>query len=225
MLVSRDLVVVNLNLLNMYRSIQQFLETLDINKISADRKKALEAFIQFIAGKLKNKEAINLNFICTHNSRRSHFSQIWAQTIAEFLAIKSVKSYSGGTEATAVYPSVLRAFQNIGFFVGRLSENENPVSFLKYADDASPIVCFSLVKRPLRSLKVAAVPVVVAAVAAAAAVAVVAAVPVAVAVVAVAASLPVPSTKPTASPVVAVLAKDSVAAGARPELRLSRHII
>ena len=145
MLVSRDLVVVNLNLLNMYRSVQQFLETLDINKISADRKKALEAFIQFIAGKLKNKEAINLNFICTHNSRRSHFSQIWAQTIAEFLAIKSVKSYSGGTQATAVYPSVLRAFQNIGFFVGQLSENKNPVSFLKYADDASPIVCFSKV--------------------------------------------------------------------------------
>ncbi|ADF51108.1 probable arsenate reductase [Zunongwangia profunda SM-A87] len=129
----------------MYRSIQQFIENLDITKISEDRKINLEDFIGFIAQKLKSKETVNLNFICTHNSRRSHFSQIWAQTIAEFLGIKTIKSYSGGTEATAVYPSVLKAFQSVGFSLGRLSENENPVSFLKYADDAPPIVCFSKV--------------------------------------------------------------------------------
>lgn len=129
----------------MYRSIQQFIENLDIAKISEDRKINLEDFIGFIAQKLKSKETVNLNFICTHNSRRSHFSQIWAQTIAEFLAIENINSFSGGTEATAVYPSVLNAFQNIGFAVGRLSENENPVSFLKYAADAPPIVCFSKV--------------------------------------------------------------------------------
>ena len=129
----------------MYRSIQQFIENLDITKISEDRKINLEDFIGFIAQKLKSKETVNLNFICTHNSRRSHFSQIWAQTIAEFLGIKTIKSYSGGTEATAVYPSVLKAFQSVGFSLGRLSENENPVSFLKYADDPPPIVCFSKV--------------------------------------------------------------------------------
>ncbi|HCV83306.1 MAG TPA: protein-tyrosine-phosphatase, partial [Zunongwangia profunda] len=108
----------------MYRSIQQFIENLDITKISEDRKINLEDFIGFIAQKLKSKETVNLNFICTHNSRRSHFSQIWAQTIAEFLGIKTIKSYSGGTEATAVYPSVLKAFQSVGFSLGRLSENE-----------------------------------------------------------------------------------------------------
>ena len=127
----------------MYRSIQQFIENLDITKISEDRKINLEDFIGFIAQKLKSKETVNLNFICTHNSRRSHFSQIWAQTIAAFLAIENMNSFSGGTKATAVYPSVLKAFQNIGFSLGQLAENKNPVSFLKYADDASPILCFS----------------------------------------------------------------------------------
>jgi len=127
----------------MYNAIQKFIASLDTTAISEDRKKALNVFVSFLTEKLQKREPINLNFICTHNSRRSHFSQIWAQTISEFLGIKSIKSYSGGTEATAVYPSVLKAFQSVGFAVGQLSENENPVSFLKFAEDTLPILCFS----------------------------------------------------------------------------------
>jgi len=129
----------------MYNAIQEFIDALDINKISEDRKKALQGFVSFIAEKLQKQEPINLNFICTHNSRRSHFSQIWAQTIAEYLGLKDVRSYSGGTEATAVYPSVLKAFQSIGFSVGKLSEDKNPVCYLKFAEDALPIISFSKV--------------------------------------------------------------------------------
>ena len=38
-------------------------------------------------------QAIRLNFICTHNSRRSHLSQIWAQTMAAYYNIKNVNDY------------------------------------------------------------------------------------------------------------------------------------
>ncbi|WBL22905.1 arsenate-mycothiol transferase ArsC [Zunongwangia sp. HRR-M8] len=129
----------------MYNSVQQFITSLDITTISEERKKALEVFIRFIAEKIKNKETVNLNFICTHNSRRSHFSQIWAQTIADYLSLKNVNSYSGGTEATAVYSSVLKTFEHVGFSVGHLSEEKNPFYFLKFSEDALPILSFSKV--------------------------------------------------------------------------------
>jgi arsenate reductase len=35
--------------------------------------------------KASNQEEIRLNFICTHNSRRSHLSQVWAQTASSIL--------------------------------------------------------------------------------------------------------------------------------------------
>ncbi|MCB0730777.1 MAG: protein-tyrosine-phosphatase, partial [Ignavibacteriae bacterium] len=54
------------------------------HEIPTERKKLLNQFAQYISGKLKSDEEINLIFICTHNSRRSHMSQIWAQTSAEY---------------------------------------------------------------------------------------------------------------------------------------------
>ncbi|MDN3595391.1 protein-tyrosine-phosphatase [Zunongwangia endophytica] len=127
----------------MYPKIKEFLASLNLDEVSDSRKNQLQPFVDFLTENLSNKEQINLNFICTHNSRRSHFSQIWAQTIAEFLGFNKLQCYSGGTEATAVYTSVLDVFQDSGFSVEKLSDNQNSVSYLKFASDASPIICFS----------------------------------------------------------------------------------
>jgi arsenate reductase len=84
-----------------------------------------------------------LNLICTHNSRRSHLSQIWAQTAAYYFGIKNVFCYSGGTEATAMFSKVAETLQNTGFKIQKLSEGNNPVYAIKFAQNQLPIIAFS----------------------------------------------------------------------------------
>jgi arsenate reductase (thioredoxin) len=113
------------------------------DNISEERKAILQSLISFIQSKKDQNDTIRLNFICTHNSRRSHLSQIWAATMAYHFGVKNVFCYSGGTEATAMFPKVAETLATQGFKVLKLSENQNPVYAIKYAEDETPIVCFS----------------------------------------------------------------------------------
>lgn len=112
-------------------------------EITFERKNILQPLIDFIQLKVKNQEDIRLNFICTHNSRRSHLSQIWAQTAAHYYGIKNVFCYSGGTEATALFPKVTETLKNTGFKIQKLSEGNNPVYAIKFAENESPVIGFS----------------------------------------------------------------------------------
>jgi len=119
--------------------------TLSFNfeEITFERKNILQPLIDFIQLKVKNQEDIRLNFICTHNSRRSHLSQIWAQTAAHYYEIKNVFCYSGGTEATALFPKVAETLKNTGFKIQKLSEENNPVYAIKFAENGYPVIGFS----------------------------------------------------------------------------------
>lgn len=120
-------------------TISQFSE----NKILEERKKILQPLIEYIRQNHRDRKSINLNFICTHNSRRSHLSQIWAQVMAYHFGIKDVNCYSGGTEATALFPQVAATLTEQGFHVTKLSENANPVYAVKYAQNEHPVIAFS----------------------------------------------------------------------------------
>lgn len=111
--------------------------------ISDDRKKDLEPLIDYIQSKVNKNKDINLNFICTHNSRRSHLSQVWAQAAAYFFNVKNVHCYSGGTEATALFPIVVKTLGNAGFEISKLSAENNPVYSIKYDENEHPIIGFS----------------------------------------------------------------------------------
>ncbi len=113
--------------------------------ISEERKAVLQPLIDFIRSKVSNRQEIRMNFICTHNSRRSHLSQVWAQTLAYHFNIKNVFCYSGGTESTALFPMVAETLQNSGFQVKTISKNENPIYSIKYADNEHPVIGFSKV--------------------------------------------------------------------------------
>lgn len=108
-----------------------------------ERKEVLQTLVDYIQNKVNFNEEIRLNFICTHNSRRSHLSQIWAQSMAFHFKIQNVFCYSGGTEATAMFPKVGETLVNQGFQIQQLSETENPVYAVKYDDNSHPIICFS----------------------------------------------------------------------------------
>ncbi|WP_299124510.1 protein-tyrosine-phosphatase [uncultured Tenacibaculum sp.] len=111
--------------------------------ISDNRKEVLQPLIDYIQQGVNNNELINLNFICTHNSRRSHLSQIWAQTMAYYLNIPNVYCYSGGTEATAMNKNVVTTLEQQGFKIQSLSETANPVYAVKFSENTQPVIGFS----------------------------------------------------------------------------------
>ena len=127
----------------MLEKLSKTIEKIDEITISDERKEILQLLIDYIQNKIKSNQEIRLNFICTHNSRRSHLSQIWAQTMAFHFKIKNVFCYSGGTEATAMFPKVSETLENQGFQIQKLSEEKNPVYAVKFAENQHPIICFS----------------------------------------------------------------------------------
>jgi len=111
--------------------------------ISDQRKKRLSELTIFIQNRIASNQKVYLNFICTHNSRRSHIAQLWAQTAAGYFGIKDVYCFSGGTEATAFNPRAVRAMQDAGFDIQKIKEGDNPVYEVRYSKDALPIISFS----------------------------------------------------------------------------------
>jgi len=128
----------------LFKEIENTIELLvKVDSISNERKKELQPFIDFIQGKVSGHKNVNLNFICTHNSRRSHLSQVWAQVAAYYYNVKNVHCYSGGTEATAMFPMAAQTLASAGFQIVKLSEESNPVYSIKYAENEHPIIGFS----------------------------------------------------------------------------------
>lgn len=106
------------------------------------RKEVLHPLIAYIQQKVNQDQTAYLNFICTHNSRRSQFAQIWAQTAADYLGIDAV-CFSGGVEVTAFNERAVAALKLCGFKVSS-SGGENPVYSVFYAEEnAQPIQAFS----------------------------------------------------------------------------------
>lgn len=128
----------------MYKGIHQFISALDSSAISEQRKQVLQPMINYLVKKHNANQAIALNFICTHNSRRSHFAQIWATTIANYYGLNGIRYYSSGTEATAVYKSVIESLQNIGFHIQQEDSTSNPQYFISFTEEEeNPIIAYS----------------------------------------------------------------------------------
>ena len=127
----------------MNKKIEKVISGLEVDKISEDRKQLLQPLINFIQTKIDNNKEVRINFICTHNSRRSHLSQIWAQTMAANFNINNVRTYSGGTEATAMFPKVGETLTNQGFEIKKIAEVKNPIYAIKFDDNSHPIIAFS----------------------------------------------------------------------------------
>ncbi len=127
----------------MLENLSKTIETISEIHVSNERKEVLQPLVDYIQNKVNANEEIRLNFICTHNSRRSHLSQIWAQTMAFHFKIQNVFCYSGGTEATAMFPKVEETLVNQGFQIQQLSQEQNPVYAVKYNENQMPIIGFS----------------------------------------------------------------------------------
>lgn len=127
----------------LYPEIEQAIARIDTETIAEERKMILQPLIAYIQEKVNSNTEIRLNFICTHNSRRSHLSQVWAQTMAAKFGISNVHCYSGGTEATALFSAAKNTLLDTGFQIQTLSETKNPVYAIKYAKNDRAIIGFS----------------------------------------------------------------------------------
>jgi len=127
----------------LYPALANTIANLPFAAISTERLQLLDEMAVYLQEKISNRKEIRLNFICTHNSRRSQFSQIWAQTAAAYYGIEAY-CYSGGVEVTAFNPRAVAAIQRDGFKVVK-KEGENPLYFVFYSEEEDPIVTFSKV--------------------------------------------------------------------------------
>lgn len=130
----------------MFQTIKERCNALASNfsEIPAARKELLEIIADFITKKQKANEAINLVYVCTHNSRRSHLGQVWAAVAAAYYNVNNVHTFSGGTEATAFNPNAIKAITAAGFTVKKTTETNNPVYEVYFAEDKFT-TCFSKV--------------------------------------------------------------------------------
>lgn len=129
----------------MYPGIQLYLEELakSFDTISDERKAMLNKIAEYISLKRGEKKPVNLIYICTHNSRRSHFGQVWAHVAAEYYGKQNVHTFSGGTETTAFNVNAINALKRIGFNVRPVAEGSNPKYQVFYDQNAVPVICFS----------------------------------------------------------------------------------
>jgi arsenate reductase len=126
-----------------FDQIEQVISKLSTDKISEERQEILQPLAEFIQSKTDTQEPIRINFICTHNSRRSLLSQVWAQTMAFYFNVQNVQCYSGGTESTALFPMVAQTLKITGFQIEPISEGKNPIYSIKYAENEPPVIGFS----------------------------------------------------------------------------------
>jgi len=127
----------------MFTKLIESLDKFKNSSVTEQRQSILVPLIDFIQAKVDKKQVVNLNFICTHNSRRSHLSQVWAQTAAFYFSVPNVFCYSGGTQATALFPKVAETLQNAGLQIEIIGQLSNPIYAIKYDGSAAPVIGFS----------------------------------------------------------------------------------
>ncbi len=131
----------------MIDSIKTYCDNLTQNydTISIGRKIVLEKISAYIKEKQKQAKPIRLMYVCTHNSRRSHFGQVWAKVAAHYFAIQNISTFSGGTEATAFNNNAINALKRIGFKITANDQTINPHYQVVFSEETEAIVCFSKV--------------------------------------------------------------------------------
>ncbi len=114
--------------------------------LSPERQAALGDLAAWIHDKQAAGEPAHLTFVCTHNSRRSHMAQLWAQAAAHHHGLDQVQAWSGGTEATAFNPRAVTALTGHGMDIaptGEVLGEENTVYQTRLGEGLPALRSFS----------------------------------------------------------------------------------
>lgn len=118
-----------------------------VPSIEPARRALLDQLATFVADRLQHDLPVDLVYICTHNSRRSHFGQFWAAAAANHFQVDGIRTWSGGTEVTAMNPRSVAALKRAGFTVQKNVTNgeQNPRNTLSIDIDQPVGVGYSKV--------------------------------------------------------------------------------
>lgn len=117
----------------------------EFDRIGPERRELLDQLAAFVRDRAGAREPIPMTFICTHNSRRSHMAQLWTAVGAELFGVPGVRTYSGGTEATAFNPRAVAALERAGFDIAPTTADDNPIYHVRLGQTLPPLTCFSKV--------------------------------------------------------------------------------
>lgn len=92
---------------------------------------------------LTDKKEVSVVYLCTHNSRRSHFAQVWGHIASVLFKVKNLKTYSGGTVATECHPNTIAALRHIGFEIKCEDLSAANPLYQVYYNDTDFIACYS----------------------------------------------------------------------------------
>lgn len=116
----------------LYPELQNYSKQLASNfeTIDTERRIKLQEIGDYIIKQKQSSKKVDIIIICTHNSRRSHFGQIWLQIATYYYGIEGINTFSGGTEATAFNPRAVTALERAGIKIDKTTAFEgdtNPV--------------------------------------------------------------------------------------------------
>lgn len=120
----------------MKTKLAQVLAQVDFNTISEERKVVLSEVATYVQNKRDEGLIPVLNFVCTHNSRRSQFSQVWAAVAANHYGIE-LESHSSGVEVTACNERTIASLIRFGFDITSKGDEENPVYRVAITESSS----------------------------------------------------------------------------------------
>ncbi|TCI84421.1 hypothetical protein [Tenacibaculum sp. M341] len=112
--------------------------------ISDERKSLLISIADKIYEEFEDRNKVNLNFICTHNSRRSQLAQVWSFFAIEYFKLNNINAFSGGTEVTAFHRNTVKSLQKTDFnFNVEDFSHQNPQYLISFKGTKKTIKGFS----------------------------------------------------------------------------------
>ncbi len=120
---------------------QFFIKSLSDLKINNERSNLLKSIAFSIANEIKENKQLNLNYICTHNSRRSQLAQVWSSYACHYFKLERIENYSGGTAVTAFFRNTVKTLQEVGFHF-QLTEfsHRNPRYSIRFKNCTNAII-------------------------------------------------------------------------------------
>jgi arsenate reductase len=122
-----------MNLSNYLEKIESNFDSISLARINT---------LSEISNLLVANQNINVLFVCTHNSRRSQFSQVWFSIGCAYYDIAGHNAYSGGTEVTACNERTIEALKKTGLQISSEGEQNPRYSIMSDLNDQE-IIAYS----------------------------------------------------------------------------------
>ncbi|TXC77110.1 arsenate reductase/protein-tyrosine-phosphatase family protein [Luteibaculum oceani] len=111
----------------------------EIGKLPEQRRELLSDLAKRIADKTNTENKLGLVFVCTQNSRRSFFSEVWAQLAIEHFKLgKLLQAFSAGSEASAIHPNTISTLESQGYVI-EIGNGNNPLLKV-FTDESAPLI-------------------------------------------------------------------------------------